>query len=108
MVLQPAFHAERRLTDEKCADLALSLDHCAGGAPQPVDRSVRSSFAGYLASAAPVRVGRGENVPPQFGQRPPSTVSAHARQKVHSNEQIIASVASGGRSRSQHSQLGRS
>ena len=33
---------------------------------------------------------------------------AHVAQNVHSNEHIIASVESGGRSRSQHSQLGRS
>jgi hypothetical protein len=34
-------------------------------------------------------------------------VSAHAAQKVHSKLQIIAPAPSGGRSASQHSQLGR-
>jgi hypothetical protein len=36
------------------------------------------------------------------------TVSAHYAQKVHSNEQMRASVDSGGKSLSQHSQLDRS
>jgi hypothetical protein len=39
---------------------------------------------------------------------PFSTVAAHDAQNVHSNEQIRASVDSGGRSLSQHSQFGRS
>jgi len=39
---------------------------------------------------------------------PFSTVAAHDAQNVHSNEHILASVDSGGRSLSQHSQLGRS
>jgi predicted alpha/beta-hydrolase family hydrolase len=46
-------------------------------------------------------------LPPQFGQRPPSLVSTQSRQNVHSNVQIMASAASGGRSLSQHSQFGR-
>lgn len=46
------------------------------------------------------------NPPPQFGQTPCRTVRTHSVQKVHSNVQIIASPLSGGRSRSQHSQLG--
>jgi hypothetical protein len=45
-------------------------------------------------------------LPPQFGQTPPNTHAAQSAQKVHSNLQIIASGASGGRSRSQHSQFG--
>src|SRR5207249_11441033 len=40
-------------------------------------------------------------------QTPPSFSSAQEAQKVHSNEHIKASVDSGGRSRSQHSQFGR-
>jgi hypothetical protein len=52
-------------------------------------------------------MGRDTKGPPQLGQRPPSLLSTQPRQKVHSNEQIIASVDSGGRSLSQHSQLGR-
>jgi hypothetical protein len=43
-------------------------------------------------------MGRATNSPPQFGQRPPRVVSAQSRQKVHSKLQIMASVASGGRS----------
>jgi len=43
--------------------------------------------------------------PPQFGQRI-AIFSAQLAQKVHSNEQISASVASGSRSLLQHSQLG--
>jgi hypothetical protein len=54
------------------------------------------------------RIGRGTRLPPQFGQRPESFVSAQSLQNVHSNEQIIASAAAGGKSLSQHSQFGRS
>ncbi len=53
-------------------------------------------------------MGLGANSPPQLGHMPLSRVSTHSAQKVHSNEQIRASALSGGRSRSQHSQLGRS
>ena len=59
-------------------------------------------------SSAAGRIGRGEKLPPQFGQTPLSLVSTQSRQNVHSNVQIIASVAAGGKSLSQHSQLGRS
>jgi hypothetical protein len=52
-------------------------------------------------------MGRRTSSPPQLGQQPPSTSSAQPRQKVHSKEQIRASGESGGKSRSQHSQLGR-
>jgi hypothetical protein len=53
-------------------------------------------------------MGRGEKFPPQFGQTPFKTVSAHSAQNVHSYVQIRASLLSGGKSRSQHSQFGRS
>ncbi len=67
----------------------------------------RSVDAGLLTSFAAGRTGRRTSSPPQFGHRPPgSRPAAHAAQKVHSNEQINASGESGGRSRSQHSQLG--
>src|SRR5688572_13632611 len=69
---------------------------------------MRSRDGGYLASFSAVRRGRGTSSPPQFGHLPPSTPSLHARQKVHSKEQMNASVDSGGRSRLQHSQFGRS
>lgn len=68
----------------------------------------RSAEAGLRASLSAGRRGRGVSSPPQFGQQPFSTFFTQSRQNVHSNEQIIASALSGGRSRSQHSQLGRS
>ena len=45
-------------------------------------------------------------LPLQFGHKPPRTSSAQVAQNVHSNVQMRASVLEGGRSRSQHSQLG--
>jgi hypothetical protein len=62
---------------------------------------------GLLTSSAAGRTGRGAKLPPQFGQTPLSRLSTQSRQNVHSKVQIIASVADGGRSLSQHSQLGR-
>jgi len=47
-------------------------------------------------------------LPPQLGHTPLRRFSTQSRQKVHSNVQIIALVADGGKSMSQHSQLGRS
>ena len=63
---------------------------------------------GSLANLLAGRRGRGTRSPSQFGQRPLSLRSAQSRQNVHSNEQMRASGESGGRSRSQHSQPGRS
>jgi len=40
--------------------------------------------AGCLASIAGGLIGRGAKLPPQFGQTPPSTSSAHVTQNVHS------------------------
>jgi len=54
------------------------------------------------------RTGRRTNSPPQFGHRPPNTPFTQSAQNVHSNVQIRASGESYGKSRSQHSQLGRS
>ena len=68
----------------------------------------RSADAGNLASLAAGRRGRATSSPLQLGQRPPSTWLAHGSQNVHSNEQMRASADSGGRSRLQHSQFGRS
>lgn len=45
-------------------------------------------------------------LPPQFGHTLFNTPSAQLLQKVHSKVQITASVDSGGRSLSQHSQFG--
>jgi hypothetical protein len=68
----------------------------------------RSVDAGYFASIAAGRLGRVTSSPPQFGHTPFSTFVAQSLQNVHSNVQISAFVASGGRSRLQHSQFGRS
>lgn len=62
--------------------------------------------AGLLASLVAGRRGRATNSPPQLGHLPPSRSPAQGAQNVHSKEQIRASVDSGGRSLSQHSQLG--
>lgn len=64
--------------------------------------------AGARPSRPLGRIGRATRLPPQLGQTPLSTVSVQAAQNVHSKEQIRASGLSGGRSRSQHSQFGRS
>jgi hypothetical protein len=80
----------------------------ASTCPQPCGVKTRRVDAGFFASFAAGRIGRGTRLPPQFGQRPPSLLSAQSRQNVHSNEQIMVSVAAGGKSVSQHSQLGRS
>ena len=74
---------------------------------QPSGLNTRSVEAGNFASLAAGRLGLATSSPPQFGQMPASTASVHDAQNVHSNEQMRAS-ASGGRSRLQHSQFGRS
>jgi hypothetical protein len=63
---------------------------------------------GLFASFPGGRTGRGAKLPPQLGHTPLRRFSTQSRQKVHSNVQIIALVADGGKSTSQHSQLGRS
>jgi hypothetical protein len=57
-------------------------------------------------SIASVRTGRSTKFPLQFGQVLLKCCSAQAAQKVHSKVHIRASVAEGGKSLSQHSQLG--
>jgi hypothetical protein len=69
---------------------------------------MRTVDAGFFVSIDGGRIGRGTRLPPQLGQRPPNLLSTQSRQNVHSNEQIIASAAAGGKSLLQHSQLGRS
>lgn len=76
--------------------------------PHPSGLKTRSVDAGNFPSLSAGRMGRVTRLPPQLGQRPPSLLSAQSRQKVHSNVQMSASVAAGGRSLSQHSQDGRS
>jgi hypothetical protein len=68
---------------------------------------VRSVFGGYFARSRAGRTGRRWRLPPHVGQCP-SNLAAHSTQNVHSNVQIIAESEPGGRSRSQHSQFGRS
>ena len=75
---------------------------------QPSAFNTRRLDAGCCASFSAGRRGRASSSPPQLGQLPCSTASAHSQQKVHSNEQIRASAESAGKSRLQHSQLGRS
>ena len=76
-------------------------------ATQPPAFTLRTVDAGNRANLSAGRIGRRTNSPPQFGQRPLSTLSAQSAQNVHSKEQIRAARLSGGRSRSQHSQFGR-
>ena len=52
-------------------------------------------------------LGRLTSSPPQFGHLSFNNPVTQSVQKVHSKEQIRASVDSGGKSLSQHSQLGR-
>jgi hypothetical protein len=67
----------------------------------------RSVDPGKRASADAGRIGRATRLPEQFGQIPPNRLSVQSAQNVHSNVQMRASVLSGLKSRSQHSQLGR-
>lgn len=72
------------------------------------DFSTRTAEPGLRPSKAVGRTGRLTNPPPQLGQRQSKRFDAHSSQNVHSKVQIKAPAASGARSRSQHSQLGRS
>jgi len=82
--------------------------HCAGYAgKQPSFLTIRFVEAGYLSSNSARRNGRNVNPSPQFGQTPCKRFSTQSAQNVHSNEQIIASPESGGKSFPQHSQKGR-
>jgi hypothetical protein len=73
---------------------------------QPAGLNTLSVEAGFFSNAAIGRIGRRTSSPRQLGHVPPRTPSAHAAQNVHSNEQIRASLAFGGRSALQHSQFG--
>jgi len=75
---------------------------------QPFSLTIRFVEAGYLSSNSARRGGRVVNPSPQFGQTPCKSFSTQSAQNVHSNEQIIASPESGGKSLAQHSQNGRS
>jgi hypothetical protein len=75
---------------------------------QPLAFSTRFVDAGNFCKPCNGRTGRRTSSPEQFGHRPFSFVFRHVSQNVHSNEQMNAVGDSGGRSLSQHSQLGRS
>lgn len=74
---------------------------------QPLSLTTRLVEGGCITSIAVGRTGRATRLPPQFGQTSFRTSVAQDSQKVHSNVHILAR-ASGGKSLSQHSQLGRS
>ena len=76
-------------------------------AAQPSGFKTRCVEAGCLARCRAGRIGLGCRFPPQFGQTPCNRPIAQPSQNVHSKVQIIASADSGGKSLSQHSQLGR-
>ena len=77
-------------------------------AAHPAGLNSRNVDAGYFSSFAAGRRGRCTSSPPQFGHVPRRTCVAQSSQNVHSKVQIVACVESGGKSRSQHSQFGRS
>ena len=106
---------------QACARAILRLGQVGlSGGRQPLDRrlaarlqaAARLHLAHHrrrkLRQLSAGRSGRRTSSPPQFGQRPRSTPSAQSTQNVHSKEQMRAARLSGGRSRSQHSQFGRS
>jgi len=93
------------VTDNSWPD---SLGSQIGRCAQPSGFNLRTIEAGFFPSFSGGRMGRCTRLPPQFGQRPCSLVSAQWQQNVHSKLQIIASSEEGGRSLSQHSQFGRS
>jgi hypothetical protein len=68
---------------------------------------MRSIDAGNLPNLLAGRRGRTVNSPPQFGHSLASFNVTQSTQNVHSKVQMRASVDSFGRSRLQHSQLGR-
>ena len=76
----------RRLTR---APLQVVDDRLASS--QPLILTIRLVEAGNLTSLSKERDGRATSGPPQFGHLPLSECSAHAAQKVHSNEQMRAS-----------------
>jgi hypothetical protein len=87
---------------------------CAEISSRVYDKKIRLVEDGRFATESPGRhsvagrIGRGTKPPPQFGQTLKRTLSTQSAQKVHSYEQIRAMIDTGGRSRSQYSQFGRS
>ncbi|WP_456151673.1 hypothetical protein, partial [Dasania phycosphaerae] len=79
---------------------------CYALAWHPLLFKTRSVDAGNSSSSPLGLIGRGEKLPPQLGHIFDKTFFAHGSQKVHSNEQMKASLELGGKSLSQHSQFG--
>jgi len=73
---------------------------------QPCSFSTRLVDGGLFFNAAIGLIGLVTKLPPQLGHLLFKTPSTQLVQKVHSKVQIRASVDSGGKSLSQHSQLG--
>jgi len=84
----------------------LALVTCYLFVRQPSSFNIRFVEAGFFFNAAKGRIGRLTKLPPQLGHLLFKTPSTQLVQKVHSNVQIWASVDSGGKSLSQHSQFG--
>jgi hypothetical protein len=98
--------ARNRSPDRAAAKSGMLVGYGVGPL-QPCGLKTRRGDGGLFASEAAGRIGRGAKFPPQLGQTPCSLLSTQSRQNVHSNVQIMASGADGGRSLSQHSQPGR-
>ena len=75
---------------------------------QPCAFNTRLVDAGLFIRADTGRIGRCTKFPEQLGQVKSNIVSVQVLQNVHSKVHIKASVDSGGKFLSQHSQLGRS
>ncbi len=70
------------------------------------DFNTRVVDAGLFSNAAGGLIGRCTKLPEQFGHTELNFDIAQSQQKVHSNVQINALLASGAKSVLQHSQLG--
>jgi hypothetical protein len=103
VVLASAHH---RSSGDTCWE-RYARPYAYAGFTQPPALTIRLVEAGTFSSMWGGRMGRVTRLPPQFGQIPPRTSAAHVEQNVHSNVHMSASLLEGGRSRSQHSQLGR-
>ena len=79
---------------------------CYVFATQPCSFNIRFVDAGLFLNAAIGLIGRLTKLPPQLGHWLFKTPSTQLVQNVHSKVHICASVDSGGKSLSQHSQLG--
>jgi hypothetical protein len=82
--------------------------HSSASCAQPSAFNTRIAEAGDLVRKWIGLLGLGVRLPPQFGHLPFNVPAAHSEQNVHSKLQMKASSLVGGRSRSQHSQFGRS